>query len=158
MTAPVRARSGGERRGGERRGGPRGEAGETLVEALVAVALIGVAFVAVLGGIGTALVSSATQQRVTGADALVRSTAETILGGPYTACATGYPTPTPPPGFTVTVEVEYWDGTAAFGRRCPAADTGVQKLTLTVHPTGPPGRQSVRDTVLEVVKRAAVAS
>ncbi|MER5867075.1 type II secretion system protein [Kitasatospora sp. NPDC002040] len=131
----------------------RGEEGETLIEALVAVALIGIAFVAVLAGIGTAIISSARQQQVTGADSVVRSAAEKVIGDPYAPCAGSYRTPTPPAGFTVTVEVEYWDGTGAFARRCPAADTGVQKVTLTVHPTGP---HPVRDTTLEVIKRESV--
>ncbi|MER8185829.1 type II secretion system protein [Kitasatospora sp. NPDC094015] len=134
---------------------PRGEEGETLVEALVAVALMGVAFVAVLGGVGTAMISSATQQKVTGADSLIRSAADTVVGDPYVPCAGSYGTPTPPAGFTVTVEVEYWDGTGAFAPRCPAADTGVQKVTLTVRSTGP---HPVRDTTLEVIKRESMLS
>ncbi|MFE7514783.1 type IV pilus modification PilV family protein [Streptomyces sp. NPDC057540] len=134
---------------------PRGDEGETLIEVLVAVVLMGVAFVTVLGGIGTALISSATQQKVTGADSVIRSAAESIVREPYVSCADGYATPTPPAGFTVTVEIEYWDGVGAFGPSCPTADTGVQKVTLTVHGTGPrPGR----DTTLEVVKRESMLS
>ncbi|MFD4739292.1 prepilin-type N-terminal cleavage/methylation domain-containing protein [Streptomyces virginiae] len=134
---------------------PRGEEGETLVEVLVAVVLIGVAFVAVLGGFGTAIISSVTQQKVTGADSVVRSAAEKIISAPYVSCADGYATPTPPAGYTVTVEVEYWDGVGAFGRPCPTADTGVQKITLTVHSTGP---HPVGDATLEVVKRESMLS
>ncbi|MGV9266166.1 type IV pilus modification PilV family protein [Kitasatospora sp. NPDC003701] len=133
----------------------RGEEGETLVEALVTVTLLGVAFVAILGGIGTAIISSATQRKVTGADSIVRSAAERVVSSPYVPCARGYETPAPPAGYTVTVEVEYWDGVGAFGRPCPTADTGVQKVTLTVHATGP---RPVRDTVLEVIKRESMLS
>ncbi|MFC4332560.1 type II secretion system protein [Streptomyces andamanensis] len=133
----------------------RGEEGETLVEVLVAVVLMGVAFVIILGGMGTAIVSSVTQQKVTGADSVVRSAAEKIVGAPYVSCAGSYDTPGPPAGYTVTVEVEYWDGVGAFDRLCPAADTGVQKVTLTVHSTGP---RPVRDTTLEVVKRESMPS
>ncbi|MFD5141863.1 prepilin-type N-terminal cleavage/methylation domain-containing protein [Streptomyces sp. NPDC058401] len=133
----------------------RGEEGETLIEVLVAVVLIGVAFVAILGGMGTAMISSVTQQKVTSADSVVRSAAEKVVGAPYVSCAGGYETPAPPAGYTVTVEVEYWDGVGAFGRACPTADTGVQKITLTVHSTGP---RPVRDVTLEVVKREAMLS
>ncbi|MFQ6144211.1 type II secretion system protein [Streptomyces seoulensis] len=133
----------------------RGEEGETLVEVLVAVVLIGVAFVTILGGIGTAIVSSVTQQKVTTADSVVRSAAEKVVGDPYVSCARGYETPAPPAGYTVTVEVEYWDGVGAFGRPCPTADTGVQKVTLTVRSTGP---RPVRDVTLEVVKRESMLS
>ncbi|MFJ8159443.1 prepilin-type N-terminal cleavage/methylation domain-containing protein [Streptomyces sp. NPDC096136] len=133
----------------------RGEEGETLVEVLVAVVLIGVAFVAILGGMGTAIISSAKQQQVTGADAVIRSAAEKVVSAPYVSCARGYETPTPPTGYTVAVEIEYWDGVGAFGRSCPTADTGVQKVTLTVRSTGP---RPVRDATLEVVKRESMLS
>lgn len=133
----------------------RGEEGETLIEVLVAVVLMGVAFVTIFGGIGTAIISSARQQKVTGADSVIRSAAEKVISAPYVSCAGGYETPTPPAGYTVTVEIEYWDGVGAFGRPCPAADTGVQKVTLTVRSTGP---RPVRDAVLEVVKRESMLS
>ncbi|MFF4434500.1 type II secretion system protein [Streptomyces sp. NPDC001513] len=133
----------------------RGEQGETLVEALVAVVLIGVAFVAILGGIGTAIISSVTQQKVTSADSVIRSAAEKVISDPYVSCASGYATPTPPAGYTVAVRIEYWDGVGAFGQSCPTADTGVQKVTLTVHSTGP---RPVRDATLEVVKRESMLS
>ncbi|MEU6311468.1 type II secretion system protein [Streptomyces sp. NPDC047014] len=143
----------------------RGEEGETLIEVLVAVVLIGVAFVAVLGGIGTAITSSATQQKVTGADSVLRSAAERIVSEPYVPCASGYGTPAAPTGYTVTVTVAYWDGAGTFGRSCPAADTGVQKVTLTVRSTGPrrPARDGTdaadaADATLEVVKRESMLS
>ncbi|MFD7032536.1 prepilin-type N-terminal cleavage/methylation domain-containing protein [Streptomyces sp. NPDC059917] len=133
----------------------RGEEGETLIEVLVAVVLMGVAFVALLGGMGTAIIGAVAQQRLTGADSFVRSAAEKVVGDPYVSCATGYETPPPPAGYTVTVEVAYWDGVGAFGPACPTADTGVQKVTLTVHSTGP---RPVGDAVLEVVKRESMLS
>ncbi|MEU3064312.1 type II secretion system protein [Streptomyces subrutilus] len=133
----------------------RGEEGETLIEVLVAVVLMGVAFVAVLGGMGTAVISSVTQQELTGADSVVRNAAEKVVGDPYVPCAGGYETPAPPAGYTVSVTIAYWDGVGAFGPSCPAADTGVQKVTLTVHATGP---RPVRDVTLEVVKREAMLS
>ncbi|MFJ3877663.1 type II secretion system protein [Streptomyces sp. NPDC090077] len=134
---------------------PRGEEGETLIEVLVAVVLIGVAFTAVLGGIGAAVAGSAAQRKVTGADAVARSAAEKVVGAPYAPCARGYETPAPPAGYTVTVEIEYWDGVGAFGRSCPTADTGVQKVTLTVRTAGP---HPVGDARLEVVKRESMLS
>ncbi|MEV7590064.1 type II secretion system protein [Streptomyces sp. NPDC089922] len=134
---------------------PRGEEGETLIEVLVAVVLIGVAFVAVLGGMGTAIVGSVTQQRLTGADSVVRSAAERIVGAPYVSCSTGYTTPEPPAGYTVTARIEYWDGVGAFVPSCPTADTGVQRVTLTVRSAGP---HPVGETTLEVVKRESMPS
>ncbi|MEV7583337.1 prepilin-type N-terminal cleavage/methylation domain-containing protein [Streptomyces erythrochromogenes] len=134
---------------------PRGEEGETLVEVLVALVLMGIAFAAVFGGIGTAIISSDRQQKVTTADSVVRSAAEKVVSAPYASCARGYGTPTPPEGYTLTVEVEYWDGVGAFGPACPTADTGVQKVTLTVHTAGP---HPVGDATLEVVKRESMPS
>lgn len=133
----------------------RGEEGETLIEVLVAVVLMGVAFAAILGGMGTAIISSVTQQKVTSADSVIRSAAEKVVSVPYVSCASSYETPTPPAGYTVTVEVEYWDGVGAFGQACPTADTGVQKVTLTVRSIGP---RPLRDAVLEVVKRESMLS
>ncbi|MEV6580410.1 type II secretion system protein [Streptomyces sp. NPDC051582] len=135
--------------------GRRGEEGETLVEVLVAVVLMGVAFVTVLGGIGTAIIGSVAQQKVTGADSVIRSAAEKVVSAPYASCADGYETPAPPAGYTVTVTIEYWDGAGTFGRSCPTADTGVQKVTLTVRSTGP---HPVKDATLEVVKRESMPS
>ncbi|MFG2972162.1 prepilin-type N-terminal cleavage/methylation domain-containing protein [Streptomyces sp. NPDC048331] len=149
MTGPARRP---ERRPRRRR---RGEEGETLIEVLVAVVLMGIAFVAVFAGIGTAIVSSVRQQKVTTTDSVVRSAAEKVIGAPYVSCAGGYETPAPPAGYTVTVTIEYWDGVGSFGRSCPTADTGVQKVTLTVHSTGP---HPVRDATLEVVKRESMLS
>ncbi|GGY14813.1 type II secretion system protein [Streptomyces xanthochromogenes] len=133
----------------------RGEEGETLVEVLVAVVLMGVAFVTILGGIGTAIISSVTHQKVTSADSVIRSAAEKVVSDPYVSCASGYETPTPPTAYTVTLKIEYWDGVGAFVQSCPTADTGVQKVTLTVHQTGP---HSVRNATLEVVKRESMPS
>ncbi|MEU3838683.1 prepilin-type N-terminal cleavage/methylation domain-containing protein [Streptomyces sp. NPDC028635] len=147
MTGPARGPRHSRRR--------RGDEGETLVEVLVAVVLMGVAFVAVLGGLGTAIISSVAQQKMTSADSVIRSAAEKVVSDPYVSCARSYETPAPPAGYTVTVEVEYWDGVGAFGRPCPTADTGVQKVTLTVHSSGP---RPVRDATLEVVKRESMLS
>ncbi|WP_405755013.1 type II secretion system GspH family protein [Streptomyces sp. NBC_01411] len=133
----------------------RGEEGETLVEVLIAVVLMGVAFVAILGGMGTAIISSVTQHKVTSADSVIRSAAEKVVSDPYMSCARSYETPAPPSGYTVTVTIEYWDGVGSFGRPCPTADTGVQKVSLTVHSTGP---HPVRDARLEVVKRESMLS
>ncbi|MFB7053487.1 prepilin-type N-terminal cleavage/methylation domain-containing protein [Streptomyces vinaceus] len=152
MTGPARRPARGPEGRSQRR---RGEEGETLIEVLVAVVLMGVAFVTIFGGIGTAIISSARQQKVTGADSVVRSAAEKVISARYVSCADGYETPTPPAGYTVTVEIEYWDGVGAFGRPCPPADTGVQKVTLTVHSTGP---HPVRDATLEVIKRESMLS
>ncbi|MEU8775431.1 type II secretion system protein [Streptomyces sp. NPDC048606] len=134
---------------------PRGEEGETLIEVLVAVVLMGIAFVAVFGGIGTAIIGSVRQQKVTTADSVVRSAAEEVVGRPYASCAAGYATAPPPTGYTVTVTIEYWDGVGAFVRSCPTADTGVQKVTLTVRSTGP---HAIGDLTLEVVKRESMPS
>ncbi|MGW2304568.1 type IV pilus modification PilV family protein [Streptomyces sp. NPDC001809] len=133
----------------------RGEEGETLIEALVTVVILGTAFVAILGGLGTTIISSVRQQKLTTADSLVRSAAEHVIGAPYVSCAVGYATPKPPPGYTVAVRIEYWDGVGAFGPSCPTPDTGVQKVTVTVRTTGP---RPVRDAALDVVKRESMPS
>lgn len=132
----------------------RGEPGETLIEVLVAVAIMGLAFVVILGGIGTAIIGADVQKQQAGADLALRSAAETIT---YQPCAASYPDQTPP-GFVVEVtRVSYWDpGSNQFDVDPPAScsppspsDSGLQLLDLTV--TSASGRPT--SETLQVVKR-----
>ena len=62
------------------------EAGATLIEVLVAVVIMGLAFVVIIGGIGTAILGSDLQQQRTSIDAALHSAAEQIS---YMACPPG---------------------------------------------------------------------
>jgi type II secretory pathway pseudopilin PulG len=122
----------------------RGQRGETLIELLVAISILGTGVVALLGGIGTSIVVSDVHRKEATVDTVVHSYAEAIENGiqipatpdtqatsgtqatsdtqatPYVDCARpdAYSTPpgfSAPTGFTAGVSsVQYWTGTG-FG-------------------------------------------
>jgi Tfp pilus assembly protein PilV len=130
------------------------DAGETLVELLVTVVILGIATTGLAGALLTVgKVSQQHRQQVL-AQAAVRAWAEQVGVGAYTDCApaTAFAAPEPalPTGFTATVTgVRYWDG-AAFAATC-AADTGIQRVSLRV--TAPDGLPGAVTESLEVTVR-----
>jgi type II secretory pathway pseudopilin PulG len=139
----------------------RSDAGATLIELIVAVAIMGVAFVTILAGIGTAIIGADIQRRDATASVVLATAAEKITAEsePYVACAASYPVPAPPEGFTVVVaEVALWDqasnrfvATLDSCLATPAADDGLQLVRLTSTSSG--GSRGADVEVLEVVKR-----
>lgn len=134
----------------------RSEAGTTLIELLVAVAIMGIAFVTIIGGMGMAIIGAGTQERKATTSVVLRTAAETIT---YQACKTvdtydSTSLPVPPPGFAVSVtRVSQWvdDDTNPFpASTSPCTDTGLQliELTVTSTSTGQPATEK-----LQVVKR-----
>lgn len=122
-------------------------AGESLIELLIAVMIMGVAATAVLGQV---MMSASTSQMYRGvSDSLeyLQAWAEQVDAAPYQNCADGVgvtrPTPT---GLTnPTITVEYWAGGGYVPREqipgCqqPAAqrtDNGLQRWTLSVTAPG----------------------
>jgi hypothetical protein len=120
------------------------DTGETLLELIIAVAIMGVTVVAIVGGIATTLLMSDVHRKQATAGSYVRSYAEAV--GTYVAVpgnfnpttsastlqtAVGFAAPT---GFDATVlaPVRCWTG-SAFGT-CLASST-VQQVTLTVAST-----------------------
>jgi len=117
--------------------------GETLVELLVAMSILGVAVVALVSGIGTSVLVSDVHRKEATAGAVVRSYGEAIAAsvdastsGYDATCAgaSAYLSPAgfvAPSGFTARVTaISYWNG-SAFVSTC-SADAGVQKLSLLV--------------------------
>lgn len=149
------------------------EAGTTLIELLVAVAIMGIAFVTILGGIGTAIIGAGSQRAGANAGLVLTSAAEKVLAEtdvPYQACASDYPAPTPPSGssgFIVTVTgVAFWDPTpnrfvdkASLSTCTPAdptdlaKDNGLQLITLSLRSVS--GAKVAKSETLDVVKRKA---
>ncbi|MGZ4735622.1 MAG: hypothetical protein ACXVKA_05270 [Acidimicrobiia bacterium] len=137
------------------------------------VVVMGIAFVAVLGGIWTALRVSDYHRKSTTAEVILRNYAEalkqrngtfayvpcTVAGGTVT-----YPTydpGTPFTGYHATItQTRYLNdapnntGAPTFQNTCPATDQGAQELTLTV--VGPDSDTTVKgkESVV-VVKRDA---
>jgi type II secretory pathway pseudopilin PulG len=134
------------------------DGGESLIELMIAMVVVGLAVTAILGGLGMAVATSTMTRDQARVQALLGSWAESISattdtgGYAYAPCASAgsFPGPPPlPPGFSgVVTGVTYWDG-AAWAGTC-ATDTGVQKVRLRI--TSPaallPGLQSDLDVVV----------
>jgi type II secretory pathway pseudopilin PulG len=113
------------------------ERGETLVELLLAIVILGLAGLAVLGGLGTSIIVSDAHRNETVSGAAVRAYAEQlqtkVAASGYVSCAgvgsyasdtVGY---TPPAGYAASpTAVKYWNlATKTFQTTC-APDSGVQ--------------------------------
>jgi type II secretory pathway pseudopilin PulG len=118
------------------------ERGDTLLELVVAVAIMSVALVAILGAFATAILISGIHRQQATASAYVRSYAEAIENevaaspsGYKANCAPGYASGfTVPAGYSATITaVSFWNGSAFPSGACNAAsDLGVQRVSLRV--------------------------
>lgn len=110
-----------------------GEAGQSLVEELVAVAIVSLGLVIVMAALSTGSTGvGATSDRVT-AENLARSQLELIKDAAYSPDPTAipYPTVSLPQGYTANVGIEYW--IAPSGPfTSTVRDDGLQKLTVSV--------------------------
>ena len=123
----------------------RGQAAYTLIEALVSVAITSIVVVGLLGGVMTALKSSALQRRAATSEVVLSNFSEAFTDVPYVACATNQDyndavdAVATPDGFEVAVtNVLYWNqgskNPATFAENCANADadTGLQKIEYSV--------------------------
>jgi type II secretory pathway pseudopilin PulG len=135
----------------------RRERGESLLELVVAIALMGVAVVAVMSGLTTTVLMSDVQRKQATAASVIRNYAEAlqryVADGHYVACASassyGVPGFAAPAGFSATIvagSVRYWTGALWLPLCLP--DRGLQRLRISVASTD--GRASES---LEVVLR-----
>jgi type II secretory pathway pseudopilin PulG len=108
--------------------------GETMVELLLAVVIMGLVIVAAVGGLVTAVLVSDIHRKQATAASYARDYAEAVQAAPYVACATppAYASAGPTwPGYPKSVvAVRYWTGSAWQGS-C-SADVGVQQVTVQV--------------------------
>jgi type II secretory pathway pseudopilin PulG len=107
-----------------------GDAGDTLIEILVALMIMGVVFLAVLAGMATVITGAASNRSGATEEALLRSYAEVLISPPggssetgvaYQACSNSvvptYTVPSSlvsvPSGFTAYVsKVQVWNGSS----------------------------------------------
>ena len=116
----------------------RRDEGMTLVEVLLAVAILGIGVTVVVGGMMTSIKVSDQGRRSAEGQTAIRAYAEAVAGVGYTACAATYAAPgfTPPAGWTAAaVAVSYWNG-STFVTTC-GTDSGLQRVRLRL--TSPDG-------------------
>lgn len=133
-----------------RSGAADADDGATLVELIMAIAILGVAFGALVGGMFAFTYATTSHSRQASGAEYIREYAEAVAGATYQSCATtysaaGFPTPV---GWTAAVmTVTYWSA-SAFVASCPGTDLGLQRVHLTL------SSNDGRDTeTLDVVKR-----
>ncbi|HEX5088232.1 MAG TPA: type II secretion system protein [Nocardioides sp.] len=140
----------------------RSDDGATLVETLVALAILGIAGVAILAGLQLSVTASDIHRKQSSGGAYLRDYAEAIenyldTSGNYVSCAganayspatVGYTAPpgVPAPQQAAAVPLA-GDGTA---RTCPGGDQGIQRLRLTVRSAD----DRSTETLTIVVRRA----
>lgn len=149
--------------------------GETLVELLITVAIMGIAMVAVFGTIWTSLRVADYHKKDVDADAVVRNFAESMQESTgtfaYVPCATlsgasAYPSYSPQAPnadySAVITKIEYLTGNSSSqptwqdsSAGCPSGgDKGAQRITLRAN--GPLTSPDVRGTeTLTIIKRDA---
>ena len=123
-----------------RRTGRSQDRGESLIELLVAVMIMGTAVVAVVGGLGTAIMMSDIHRKQAAIAAHLKIFAanidDAVAATPtrYVDCGDRFAYPDYAPGAPYDADITqvlYWNG-SAFVASCGGADSGVQRLTLRV--------------------------
>ena len=143
----------------------RGDRGETLLELVITLMIIGIAFTALMFGIGAAVDASQLHARQVEARTYLRTWAESIernSGSGYRACPTGTTSgslaaPTGNPSYLVpaTPSVAVWNAAASPPNwvvcSSAASDPGWQRVTIAV--TVRPGILPAFTESLEVAVR-----
>lgn len=119
----------------------RKEAGFTLVEELVAVAVVGLGLVILVSMITTGAVGARKVNDLVVAESLARSQIELIKDAAYQANpgTSPYPAVSAPAEFSVNVSYQYWDSSANGGSGgfiTAHHNEGLQKITVTVSSDG----------------------
>jgi len=113
----------------------RDERGDSLIEVLVAVAIIAASLTIILAAVSTGVIAVRTSSRITRATNLATSQLESIKATSYVTGTTNYPAISAG-DYTIDQEISYWDG-SAFATN-PLLDVGMQWITVTVSYQGDP--------------------
>jgi prepilin-type N-terminal cleavage/methylation domain-containing protein len=125
----------------------RGDRGDTLVEVMVTISILGIAMVAITGGMATSIVTSDIHHKQAVSGMVLTNFAEAVQAAPYVACPAAapasYATATVtgtvvPSGYTTAIvsttamPFEYASGgTPPFQSGCPGTDQGAQRIWLS---------------------------
>lgn len=109
------------------------QGGFTLIETIVAVAIVGSAVIAIVAVIGSSARSSARGRESVTLLQLARAQVEAIQQSPYQSTPTAYPTISPiPEGFTVSFTSTDPGTSYTYPTQAPTVVTGsVQQITVT---------------------------
>jgi prepilin-type N-terminal cleavage/methylation domain-containing protein len=132
------------------------QAGFTLVELLVTMTIMSIAFIVMLGAIGVFFSSTRVHRASADLDAAMRTYVEKLADAGYDrTCPTDYSAVPVPSGFTASIQAKYWDGVnpnpAVYGPTCATPDMGAQQLSITLTRNSDGQRDS-----LVIVKRDEV--
>ena len=104
----------------------RGEEGFSLVESLVAVAIMGTAVVTLVIALATGSIAISENDQEVVVQSLARSQLEYTKGYTYDPDATTYPAVATPPGYTISVGVS----------SVPATNSNIQKISANISRDG----------------------
>src|SRR3954467_9641984 len=95
----------------------RSNAGMTLIELMVTISIMGVAFASILAGLSGMFRSNDQDRRLAVIETYLRRYADDVQGAPYVSCAnaTAYQSSYSaalPTGYTASLAIAYWDGNA----------------------------------------------
>lgn len=141
------------------------DGGETLVEVLVTIIIMGIAAAAILAGLQLSLQASSIERKEATSGAYVRNYAEAIEG--YLATSTNYKpcaganyySPaligfSVPSGYTATqTAATVWNG-SGWGACSVASDVGAQRVTLTIASTDVSTGQGASETLTVVLRKS----
>lgn len=120
--------------------GAADDRGDSLIEILITVVIMGIAFTAILGGFGTSIKASGFHEDLADSQAAVRNAAEQLKASTYTPCAgvgivSNY-APTVPANFHIDISTpQIWDNSSSAFVTATAVNcvtSQLQRITIAV--------------------------
>lgn len=124
----------------------RGDSGDSLIEVLVALAVLGIGVTALMGGLSTDVSTSIINRDQSQMDALLNASAEWVKALPYQTCSNGTTSITTAQVPHPTAYTLSYGPVVAFGNGVGCSDLERVTVTVTVTSTG-------STTSFDVVKR-----
>jgi type II secretory pathway pseudopilin PulG len=124
------------------------DSGETLVEVIIAIAIMGIAFVAILGGMLTAATMSGRHRAQSEGITQLANAVEEVKQAGYNDSCTSNPYPvTVDAGWTVAETLLYWNGTDYQGTCYDNVGASFLSQQVTVKITSADGLVELSQTV-----------